>query len=121
VSGRALAWFGVFGAPFAWVVQFLLGYSLTIAACDPPGSTRSVPVNGITIAATAAATAVGLLAGLAAIAAFRATREVEEDGPAPGGRVHFLATVGMTVTPLFLFIILLSGLGVVALPGCRQG
>ena len=43
------------------------------------------------------------------------------DPPAPAvGRVHFLAIVGMAVTPLFLFIIVLSGLGVVALPGCRQ-
>jgi heme/copper-type cytochrome/quinol oxidase subunit 2 len=121
VRERLFAWFGVFGAPFAWVVQFLVGYGLTIAACNPPGSTRSVSVNGITIAATIVAGVVALLAGAAATLAFIATREREEDDPPPAGRVHFLAVIGMTITPLFFFIIVLSGLGVVSVPGCRQG
>jgi hypothetical protein len=34
--------------------------------------------------------------------------------------VHFLAMVGMTVTVLFMFIIVMTGLGVVILPDCRQ-
>ena len=31
--------------------------------------------------------------------------------PRPPGRIHFLAVIGMTITPLFLAIILMSGLG----------
>ena len=120
MSERLLAWFGVFGAPFAWVVQFLIGLSLTFARCNLPGMPRSVAINGVAIAATAVAGVVAAAGGLAAVLAFRATRENEDDDAPPAGRVHFLAVVGMTTTPLFLFIIVLNGLGVVSLPGCVQ-
>ena len=40
--------------------------------------------------------------------------------PPPKGRLPFLAIVGMAITPLFLAIILMDGLGVVFLPECSQ-
>jgi hypothetical protein len=120
----ALLWFGLLGAPFAWVLQFLVGYGLTEAACSAGGN-RSLAVDGLTIAATAAGAAVALLAELAAIEMFRRTRTAKgaggsEEDP-PKGRVHFLATVGVAIGPLFLFIILMSGIGVLSLPNCQQG
>jgi hypothetical protein len=41
--------------------------------------------------------------------------------PPPKGRVHFLATVGIAIGPLFFLIIVMSGVGVAVLQDCRQG
>jgi hypothetical protein len=124
ISTSALTWLGLLGAPLAWVGQFLVGFGAALAACGAGGRQWGIPVDGWTLAATVVATVVGIAGELAAVAAFRATREARGAGGAdeapPLGRVHFLATVGMTTTPLFLFIILLSGLGSVALPNCHQ-
>lgn len=114
---QLLMWFGLLGAPLAWTVQHLAGLGLLFAACPQSVRPKDVPVDPWTIAATAGATAIAVLAGLSAIAAFRATGESDEP---PTGRVHFLATVGMVVTPLFLFIILLSGVTATLFPKCLQ-
>jgi len=117
VNTRVLQWFGLLGAPFAWVAQFVFGYAITEAGC---GTRRyGIPINGWTTAATAAAAVVAVLAGLAALATYRATSDAGSEPPA--GRVHFLATVGMTISVLFLFIILMGGLGAIVLENCRQG
>jgi hypothetical protein len=119
-----LMWFGLLAAPGAWVAQFVFGFGVTQAACGSGGSRWGIPVDGWTAIATGLAAAIAVAGGVAAVAAFRATREAEGTGgadePPPVGRIHFLATVGMAITPLFLFIILMSGLGVVALPNCQQ-
>jgi hypothetical protein len=114
-------WFAVLGAPAAWVTQFLAGFALTEAACNTAGRTWNVPLDGLVIGLTAGAVAVSVAAELAAFATFRATRDAGEGGAPPGGRVHFLAIVGLVVTPLMLAMIVLSGVGVLALDGCRQG
>jgi hypothetical protein len=120
----ALMWVGLLAAPGAWVGQFVFGFGVTQAACGLGGSRWGIPVDDWTAAATGVAAAIAVVGGVAAVAAFRATREAEGTGgaeePPPVGRIHFLATVGMAITPLFLFIILMSGLGVVALPDCQQ-
>jgi hypothetical protein len=119
-----LAWFGLLGAPAAWVLQFLVGYGLTEVACSEAGSRWRVPVDGITLTATLVGAATALAAGLAALKVWRDTRPAEGSGgseePPPKGRVHFLATVGIVIAPLFLAIILMSGVGVLSLPECRQ-
>lgn len=125
----AVVWFGVLGAPLAWTTMFVFGMGMTLAACNPGGGPWGIPVDTWTIVATALAAAVAVLALAASIAMFRATREpgeewtrlthVEEDPP-PEGRVHFLATVGITIAPLFFFIIMMSGLGALNLVTCRQ-
>ena len=106
-----LLWFGLLGAPAAWVAQHVTGYALTEAACQEAGF--DFPVDGVTIAVTAAAGVVAALAGVAAVATWRATR----DGGQRTARKHFMATMGMTLTPLFLMIILMSGIGSVSV-GC---
>jgi hypothetical protein len=113
-----LTWFGALGAPFAWTLQFLVGFFFAEAACNEAGTRWSVPVDGAAIAATAVAAAVAVLAGLSALAVFRETRDEKEP---PLGRVHFLATIGMVVSLLFLFIIVMNGVGVAVLANCHQG
>ena len=121
---EALSWFGLLGAPVAWTVTHVLGYGLTEATCDPAGTRWSIALDGWTVALTAVAAAIAALAGLAALVAFRRTREVEGVGgpeePPPKGRIHFLAVVGIAISPLFLAIIVMDGLGVVLLPSCVQ-
>jgi heme/copper-type cytochrome/quinol oxidase subunit 2 len=116
-------WFGLLGAPSAWMLQFLVGYGLTQAACSQAGSHWNVAVDGITLAATLAGAVVAMLAGLAALKVWRDTRSAEGAGgdePPPKGRIHFLATVGIVIAPLFLFMILMGGLGAISLPECQQ-
>ena len=120
VNPGLLAWFGVFGAPAAWTLQHVFGLGVTLAACDRAGSMFGIAVDTITIVLTASAAAVSVLAGVSAIAAFRAVRRSGEYDPPPQGRIFFLAIVGMTVTPLFLAIILMNGSGVLSLTLCRQ-
>ena len=112
-------WFGVLGAPFAWTLQHVAGLGLTLAACDAAGRRWGIPVDAWTIVVTAAGAAVAVLACLSSIQVFRATRDAGDEPPA--GRVHFLAVVGLTISPLFLAIILMSGLGSVFLDNCHQG
>jgi hypothetical protein len=108
---NVLVWFGLLGAPAAWTLQFLFGYWLGEVGCSPGGDS-GLAIDGWTLAATIAAALIALLAGLAALAVFRQTDE---------GRVHFLATVGMAIAPLFFFIIVMSGVGVAVLENCQQG
>lgn len=115
-----IMWFAVVGAPFAWGVEFAVGYWMTQTGCSVPGREWSLDQNVWGVVLTTVAVAVAVAAGLTAVAMFRGTRQVEEDDAPPAGRVRFLAAVGMTVTVLFLFIIVMTGLGVVILPDCRQ-
>jgi hypothetical protein len=119
-----LVWFGLLGAPFAWVAQFLVGFGMTEAACGDDGLHRGIAVDGVTAAATALGAAITVLAILAAIKVRRDTSPVQGAGgaeePPPRGRVHFLATLGIVIAPLFLFMMLMSGIGAIALPECNQ-
>jgi ubiquinol-cytochrome c reductase cytochrome c subunit len=120
-AGR-YAWFAVLGPPFAWAVQHVTGYALGLADC--PDNTRgpgwSVPVDGVTIAIGAVAALVAAAGGMAAVAAYRATRDADDDDAPPAGRIHFLSLIGMTITPLFLAMIVMSSAGAVAASGCAQ-
>jgi hypothetical protein len=115
-----LVWFGVFGAPAAWAAQHVAGYALTAAECSPAGTMWDVHVNTWTVAFTATAAAIAVLAWLSSVRAFLSTRGASHDDPPPQGRTHFLAVIGMTVAPLFLAIILMSGAGVLGLEVCEQ-
>jgi heme/copper-type cytochrome/quinol oxidase subunit 2 len=115
-----LMWFAVLGAPFAWGVEFAVGYWLTQAGCSVPGREWSLDQNVWGVVLMSLAFVIALAAGLTAVAMFRGTREAEADDAPPPGRVHFLAAVGMTVTILFVFIIVMTGLGIMILPDCRQ-
>jgi hypothetical protein len=116
------AWFGVLGAPFAWALQHVAGISVGLADCpdNARGPGWSVPVDALTIAIGGVAAAIAVLAGAAAVTALRATRDAAEDDAPPAGRIHFLAVIGITITPLFLAIIVMSSAGGIAAIGCTQ-
>ena len=117
-----LMWVGLFAAPAAWALQHVSGIELQYAQChdNTAGPAFGLNADPWALAITIVAAAVAILGGLAAVAAWRATREADDDDAPPAGRIHFLAVIGMTTTPLFLAIILMSGLGEVFLPSCVQ-
>ena len=117
VPPRLLVWFGVLGAPAAWALQHLAGFGLTETACSV-GGVPGLSLDAWTTVVTAVCVAVAAAAGAASVSVFRATRG-EGDAP-PAGRVHFLAIVGMTITPLFMAIMIYTGVGVDVLTACRQ-
>jgi heme/copper-type cytochrome/quinol oxidase subunit 2 len=112
-----LMWFGVLGAPAAWTLLLWSGAGLTLADCA--AGIGEVPVEALVGALAAVAVLVAILAGASARSVLRATRDAS-DAP-PGGRVHFLATIGIVVSFLFGCLIVMTGLGIVLLDGCHQG
>jgi hypothetical protein len=118
----ALMWVGLLAAPAAWAVQHVTGIELQSSRChdNAAGPAWGVPVDALTIAVTAAAAAIAVMGELAALAAWRSAREADDDDAPPAGRIHFLGIVGITISPLFLAIIVMSGLGSVFLPTCVQ-
>ena len=116
----ALLWFGLLGAPFAWATQHVAGYALTESSCDEVRRSESaIPLHTWTIVVSAAALTIALAAGAAALLTFIRTRDPGEAPPA--SRIHFLSVVALTITPLFVAIILMSGLGSLLLTPCVQG
>jgi hypothetical protein len=114
-----LMWLGLLGAPTAWTLQHVAGFGLTESHCGEAARPESPGhLSGWTIALSAAAVLVTLAGLLAALATWRRTRDVGTEPP--GSRIHFLALVALTTTPLFLCIMVMSAVGVVVLGGCRQ-
>jgi ubiquinol-cytochrome c reductase cytochrome c subunit len=117
-----LATVGAFLPPAAWAAQHVAGLAVGLADCpdNTAGPGWSVPVDGATIAIGGVAAALALCGGFAALTAWRATRDADDDDAPPAGRVHFLSVIGLTITPLFLAMILMSSAGAVAFNGCAQ-
>jgi hypothetical protein len=108
-----LLWFSVLGAPFAWAAQFGISYWVTEAKCSVAGTRWGISVDAWVIVLTVLAAVVAVGGGYVALSLFRATNGVEQDGEPPSGRTRFFAYVGLTVTPIFLAIIVLNGIGAV--------
>ena len=115
-----LQWFGVFGGPLAWATQHMVGVFLTFADCGSVGHPFPIAIHTVTLAISIPLAVVALLALVASVAGFRRTRGCKASDAPPKGRRYFFAIVGMTISPLFLFMILMSSSGVVGLTECRQ-
>jgi uncharacterized membrane protein len=113
-----VVWFAVLGAPGAYALQLGLGYWLVEAQCSPTGEEWGIPLATWAVVVTALAAAVAVAAGFASAWLYR--RDGDRHAPPPSGRNAFLAAVGMTVSTLFLILILMSGAGVLAFHVCNQ-
>lgn len=113
-----LMWFGVLGAPLAWTAQLWFATGLTIATCSAAGRRWDLPVRPLFAGLSVLAALTAVLAAASAFAVLRATHDAS--GAPPAGRVHFLAVIGLTVSGLFGFLIIMSGLGVGLIDLCRQ-
>ena len=114
-----LLWFAVLGAPIAWGIQFGVGYWITQGQCGVSGSGWETSSQVWAIVLTAIAATVAVSAGIVAVLLHRATRGVDKEDPPPDGRTYFLSMVGMAVTPLFTFIIVMNGVGANVLSPCH--
>jgi len=115
-----LQWFGLLGAPLAWSAQHVVGYGVTEARCSPGSAPWGVGLDTWEISLMIAAVAVILLAELAAVSLYFATRGVHYDGPPPDARRHFFVTASSLGNVLFLAIVLMSGLAAVYHIPCGQ-
>lgn len=119
LTNATLLWYGLFGAPFAWAIQHVAGVGFTEANCQEAAKHGwEISLNAWTIAFSAGAVLVTLGGFAAAVATWRRTRDAGTDPP--GARVHFLSIIALTTTPLFLAIMVMSGLSVLFLTACRQ-
>ncbi len=119
----ALAWFGVLGGPAGWALQFLFAMQFGLARCESPNARYQFPVHLISATLGAIGALTGVLAELAAISVFRATREdqhTQDPAQITTARLRFLAAVGITVNPLTVAICVMVVIGVPLLEICRQ-
>jgi hypothetical protein len=115
----ALMWFGLLGPPFIWAFQHVTGFGLTQGYCGVTAAPESDGhLDGWTLALTVVAVVLGLAGLGAALATWRRTKDAGTDPP--GARIHFLSIVALTTTPLFVSIMLLSGISVLFVSGCTQ-
>lgn len=110
-------WIGVWAGPVAWALQHAAGVELGLAQCNPTGALWHVPLRAWSIAIAAVAAVVAVAGTVTAALAARATGDTEE---LPRGRIHFMAVMGLTISPLFLAIIVLNGFGTGLVDLCRQ-
>lgn len=115
---NALLWFGVLGGSLAWAAQFVASIAFSFAQCNPARSRWQLPVHAWQVALGAGGIAIGLAAEAVSLMIFLRTRGAD-DAP-PGGRVHFLSVVGLTVNFLALAIMLLTVIGAPLLEVCQQ-
>jgi hypothetical protein len=115
---ETLQWFGLLGAPLAWMVQHVVGIESALGRCNP--ARLGLSVHAWQLTAMGLAAAVILAAEAAAWAAFSATRDVSWEGDPPRGRIHFLSTAALVLGPIFLTLVLLSGLGAAAHGACSS-
>lgn len=115
---NALLWFGVLGGSLAWAVQFVASLAFSFAQCNQPSARWQLPVHAWEVALGVAGIAIALAAEAVSLRVFLRTREL--GSAPPGGRVHFLAVVGLTVNFLSLAIMVMTTVGAPMLEVCRQ-
>ena len=115
-----LQWFGFLAGGTIWFAAFLAGIGTSVAVCNPVSSRWGIPHDTVQTALLAFGGAVVLAAEAAAVAVFRATRNVREQDPPPQGRLHFFAIGAMVGNLVFLVIILLSGIATIVDRACHQ-
>ena len=115
-----LQWFGFLAGGVTWFSAFLAGTGVSIATCNPASARWGIPHDTVELGLLVFAAAVVASAEAAAIAVFRATRNVEESDPPPQGRLHFFAIGAMLGNLVFLVIIVLTGVATIVDRACHQ-
>ena len=110
-KGSALLWFGVLGAPTAWAIELVSGYSLEEwFACSPATTTEGeilgVGVRALAVAIPLAMTVLALVAGLVAASCLR--RIPSEPGDHITQRARWMAWAGIFNSVLYGLAIVTS-------------
>ena len=117
---EALLWFGLLAPALAFAGEHVIGLGSTLVQCNPAGSHWSIEPHLYQLATTAVAAGITVLAEGAALLAYLATKSVHYEDDPPLGRIRFLSTAALVSGPLFLALVLLSGIGSAVHPLCRQ-
>jgi hypothetical protein len=117
---KALSWFGLLGAPAAWTLLLLSGYTLEEAACasnapvltagDAGSAMGAIGIAAIVLAAAALASA------LAAWAPFRRNGRPDERG-----RVEFTASAAVVASGIFLLATVMTAIAILPFDPCHPG
>lgn len=116
-----LMWVGIVGAPAVWACQHVFGLGSTLAACGDAGRMWDIPIDTWVAIATSVAGLLAICGLVSSVLAYLAVRGAEIDTGPPNGRIYFMSICGIVISPLFLAIILLSGIGTLLLSNCHQG
>ena len=111
---NVLLLFAVLGAPLAWTVQLVWSSELEEGGCRLD---RELSTGWWHAGITLGALLVTLAAALVAVAL---VREVRRSGGDERGRIAFMAFSALLVNGIFGALILLGGIGAVALDSCAQ-
>jgi hypothetical protein len=122
-------WFGLFGAPAAWAVMFMVSYGMSAHFCYPQDMPLSTSTfGGLRVVLGVVMLAAIVVAAAAAGIALKSWRATSNDAVGilqalemREGRAHWMALGGVLVSVLFLFLILLSGVPVLLVPPCSYG
>jgi hypothetical protein len=115
-----LQWFGFLAGGTIWFASFLAGVGTSVALCNPASGRWGIPYDTVQTAVLGFGAVVVLVAEAAAVAVFRATRNVAEQDPPPQGRLHFFAIGAMVGNLVFLVIIVLSATATIVDRACHQ-
>jgi hypothetical protein len=113
-----LLWFGVFGAPAAWVLLLVGGYAFEEVECSAGSRHWGFDSWTGNLALFVATAIVAAAAVAAALASWRAAQRPEAGDVR--GRLRWMAFSGILVGGLFLVLILFTGFGVTSLDPCRR-
>jgi hypothetical protein len=109
-----LLWFGLLGAPAAWVLELVAGYGVEETACSEGTSQWDLNAglaHGLVFGITAA---LALGAGAAAVWSWQnATPDVR-------GRVAWMGYSAVLISVLFIALVLMTGFGVTSLESCER-
>ena len=95
-------WFAIFVGPAAWTLHLLLSYPLVPVACATLGPWL---LHGVTLVTV-------LAAGMGVVVALRGGQQIERGAVGSGGRDarRYLALLGLLMSAMFVFVILVEGL-----------
>ncbi|MFN2525496.1 MAG: hypothetical protein ABR505_04440 [Actinomycetota bacterium] len=121
--GSLRLWFGLLGAPLAWVTQLLLNYSLEEWFACSPAATASGEIAGFSVTTVAVGvsvllTAVALAAAAVSLGCLRRTSGAQ--GGHVGDRARWMAIAGVMNSVLYTVALLVSFAPPVLLDVCRS-
>ncbi|HWL65822.1 MAG TPA: hypothetical protein VNP73_07600 [Actinomycetota bacterium] len=120
--GSVALWFGVLGAPIAWVIQLLLDYSLEEWwACSPATSTVGrvvgLPVGTAALLVSGLLTIVAVVAGLVSV---RCYKKISKRTDEASSRALWMALAGIMNSILYLGLLIASFAPPILLGTCES-
>jgi len=116
-----LMWAGILGAPIVWTCQHVFGIGTTFAGCNAGPRSLRVPIDTWAAIVTSVAGLLAIAGLVASVLAFLQVRDGDIDMDPPKGRIYFMSICGIVISPLFIAIILMSGIATMVLSNCHQG